>query len=113
MTKIVPISITIEFGKMQREVISIDLETDQFGISIKKVLDQMQKKLGTGAIKYLDDEYREHEGKGLKILGTEKRQVTTVAGSLTYRRRTYRSPEGGRFAPVDQILGFEPYNHRD
>ena len=57
MTKIVPISITIEFGKMQREVISIDLETDQFGVSMKKVLDQMQKKLGTGAIKYLDDEY--------------------------------------------------------
>ena len=113
MTKIVPISITIEFGKMQREVITIDLETNQFGVNMKKVLDQMQKKLGTGAIKYLDDEYREHEGKGLKILGTEKRQVTTVAGSLTYRRRTYRSPEGGRFAPVDQILGFEPYNHRD
>ena len=83
MTKIVPISITIEIGKMQREVISIDLETDQFGISMKKVLDQMQKELGTGAIKYLDDEFRENEGKGLKILGTEKRQVTTVAGSLT------------------------------
>ena len=58
MTKIVPISITIEFGKMQREVITIDLETNQFGVNMKKVLDQMQKKLGTGAIKYLDDEYR-------------------------------------------------------
>ncbi|MBQ6509377.1 MAG: hypothetical protein IJI07_07875, partial [Flexilinea sp.] len=74
MTKNVPISITIEIGKMQREVISIDLETDQFGVSMKNVLDQMQKKLGTGAIKYLDDEFRENEGKGLKILGTEKRQ---------------------------------------
>ena len=51
MTKIVPISITIEFGKMQREVITIDLETNQFGVNMKKVLDQMQKKLGTGAIK--------------------------------------------------------------
>ena len=87
MTKIVPISITIEFGKMQREVITIDLETNQFGVNMKKVLDQMQKKLGTGAIKYLDDEYREHEGKGLKILGNSGRIAYISAADLSQSGR--------------------------
>ena len=113
MTKDVLISISIEIGSKQQEVITINLETQDFGQSMKKAMDQIQKKLGTSVIKYLDDEYKAHEGKKFKNLGTDSREVTTIAGSLKYRRRIYQDPEGRRFSPIDEMLGFAPYVRRD
>ena len=113
MTTNVPVSITIKIGENKREVISLKLDTSNFGENLRNVQQKIQQQLGAEIIKYLDDEYKVHEGKNYKNLGTESRRVITIAGTLEYRRRIYQLPEGGRYSPIDQMLGFEPYARRD
>ena len=97
MTTNVPVSITIKIGENKREVISLKLDTSNFGENLRNVQQKIQQQLGAEIIKYLDDEYKVHEGKNYKNLGTESRRVITIAGTLEYRRRIYQLPEGGRF----------------
>lgn len=113
MTRTVSISITVEIAGQSRNVIHEEIHPDQIGENLKKVTDQVFKSAGTDIITYLDEDIREHEAKGLKILGTETREFTTIAGKLSYTRRIYRSKEGKRITPVDELLGLEKYARRD
>ena len=113
MTRTVSISITVEIAGRSKDVIHEEIHPDQIGDNLKKVTDQVFRSAGTGVITYLDEYIRIHEAKGLKVLGTETREFTTIAGKLSYTRRIYRSKEGKRIKPVDELLGLEKYARRD
>lgn len=113
MTRTVSISITVEIAGQRRDVIHEEIHSDQIGENLKKVTDRVFRLAGTGVITYLDEYIRDHEAKGLKVLGTESREFTTIAGKLSYTRRIYRSKEGKRITPVDELLGLEKYARRD
>ncbi len=113
MTKTVSISITVEIAGERKDVIHEEIHPDQIGENLKKVTDQVFTSAGTGVITYLDEYIMQHEAKGLKVLGTESRAFTTIAGKLSFRRRVYRSKEGKRIKPVDELLGLERYARRD
>ena len=113
MTRTVSISITLEIAGKSKDVIHAEIHPDRIGENLKKVTDQVFRSVGTGVITYLDEEIREHEANGLKVLGTESREFTTIAGKLSYTRRIYRSKEGKRIKPVDELLGLEKYSRRD
>ena len=113
MTRTVSISITVEIAGQSKDVIHAEIHPDQIGENLKKVTDQVFRSAGTGVITYLDEDIREHEANGLKVLGTESREFTTIAGKLSYTRRIYRSKEGKRIKPVDELLGLEKYSRRD
>ncbi len=113
MTRTVSISITVEIAGRSKDVIHEEIHPDQIGENLKKVTDQVFRSAGTGVITYLDEYIRDHEAKGLKVLGTESRDFTTIAGKLSYTRRIYRSKEGKRIKPVDELLGLERYARRD
>ena len=113
MTRTVSISITVEIAGRSKDVIHEEIHPDQIGDNLKKVTDQVFRSAGTGVITYLDEYIRIHEAKGLKVLGTETREFTTIAEKLSYTRRIYRSKEGKRIKPVDELLGLEKYARRD
>ena len=113
MTRTVSISITVEIAGQSRDVIHEEIHSEQIGENLKKVTDRVFRIAGTGVITYLDEYIRDHEAKGLKVLGTESREFTTIAGKLSYTRRIYRSKEGKRIMPVDELLGLEKYARRD
>ena len=64
---------------------------------------------GTCIITYLDEYTMQHEAKGLKVLGTESREYSTIAGKIRFIRRIYRSNEGNCIKPADDLLGLERY----
>ena len=109
MTRTVTISITVEIAGKRTDVIREEIDPEQIGENLKKVADRVITSAGTGVITYLDDFIMQHEAKGLKVLGTESREFTTVAGNLRFTRRIYRSKEGKRIKPVDELLGLERY----
>ena len=113
MTRTVSISITVEIAGQSKDVIHEEIHPDQIGESLKKVTDRVFQSAGNGVITYLDEYIRKHEAKGLKVLGTESRDFSTIAGRLHYTRRIYRSKEGKRIKPVDELLGLERYARRD
>ena len=113
MTRTVSISITVEIAGHSKNVIYEEIHPDQIGENLKKIMDQVFRTAGTGVITYLDEEIRKHEAKGLKVLGTESRDFTTIAGKLSYTRRIYRDKDGKRIKPVDELLGLERYARRD
>ena len=113
MTKTVSISITVEIAGINKDVIREEIHPDQIGDNLKKVADRVITSAGTGIIAYLDEYTMQHEAKGLKVLGTESREFTTIAGKLRFTRRIFRSKEGKRIKPVDELLGLERYARRD
>ena len=79
MTKSVSISITVEIEGQCKKVIHEEIHPEQIGENLKKVTDQVFTSTGTGVITYLDEYIMQHEAKGLKVLGTESREFTTIA----------------------------------
>lgn len=113
MTKNVSISITVEIADKRRYVIQKVIQPDQMGKELKEISEQLIQTTGREIISSLDDDIKEHEAKGLKVLGTENREFSTIYGTLSYTRRVYRGKDGRRFKPVDELLGLEPYARRD
>ena len=112
MTISVPVSIIIEIAGRRTSVIKNDVNPKQLGENLKEITDQAFESAGAGVISYLDEETRNHEAKGLKVLGTESREITTIGGKLSFTRRIYAGKDGKRIKPVDELLGLEPYARR-
>ena len=113
MTKTVSISITVEIAESRKIVIHEEIHPEQIGEELKTLTDRVFTAAGSGVITHLDEEIRQHEAKGLKVLGTERREFTTTAGKLCFTRRIYRDKDGKRIMPVDKLLGLEKYARRD
>ena len=113
MTKTVSISITVEIAESSKIVIHEEIHPEQIGEELKTLTDRVFTAAGSGVITHLDEEIRQHEAKGLKVLGTARREFTTTAGKLCFTRRIYRDKDGKRIMPVDKLLGLEKYARRD
>ena len=66
-----------------------------------------------GGNREYDDQIREEEAKGLKVLGRETRVVEMECGEVAIKRRVYQRKDGRRWKPVDELLGLEKYQRRD
>jgi hypothetical protein len=113
MTKDVRMIITIEIENNRRMTINFVIPSDIFGQKMIEIQRQIGEMISEAVIENYDDQIREEEAKGLKVLGRETRVVEMECGEVAIKRRVYQRKDGRRWKPVDELLGLEKYQRRD
>ena len=113
MIKDVRMIITIEIENSRRVTINFVIPSATFGQKMREIQRQIGEKISEAVIENYDDQIREEEAKGLKVLGREARVVEMECGEVAIKRRVYQRKDGRRWKPVDELLGLEKYQRRD
>lgn len=113
MTKYVSISITFTIGNEKDNKLYFKLSPGALGDDLKYIQQSLTAAISPAILMHLDDQIKETEMKGMKVLGTEKRTVVTEVGAIEINRRVYRSADGKRVKPLDQLSGIAPYERRN
>ena len=101
---------SIDNGKWNKLRFKVSL--DSIWHDLAHIVESMKVRLNSSVIMYLDDQIKETEMKGAKVLGTEKRMVLTENDLVEIIRRVYRTADGKRVKPLDKYLQLEPYVRR-
>lgn len=113
MTNDVLVSITISVGNRENQEILFTVSPRNLIETINKVQIEFAQILFILLIRVIDDIIKNTIMKGKKILGKEKRTISTLFGMVTFYRRVYQDETGKRVKPVDDELGLKPYERRD
>lgn len=113
MTKYVSISITFTIENEKGNKLYFKLSPGTLGDDLKYIQQSLMAAISPAILMHLDDQIKETEMKGMKVLGTEKRTVVTEVGAIEINRRVYRSADGKRVKPLDELLGIAPYERRN
>ena len=113
MTKYVRISITFTIENEKGNKLYFKLSPGTLGNDLKYLQQSLMAELIAAILIHLIDQIKETEMKDMKVLGTEKRTVVTEVGAMEINRRVYRTADGKRVKPLDQLLGIAPYERRN
>ena len=113
MTKYVSISITFTIENEKGNKLYFKLSPGTLGNDLKYLQQSLISAISPAILIHLDDQIKETEMKGMKVLGTEKRTVVTEVGAIEINRRVYRAADGKRVKPLDQLSGIAPYERRN
>ena len=108
MTKDVRMIITIEIENSRRMTINFVIPSATFGQKMREIQRQIGEMISEAVIENYDDQIREEEAKGLKVLGRETRVVEMECGEVAIKRRVYQRKDERRWKPLDEQLLF-PY----
>lgn len=107
MTITVGLSISVEIETGERKSIQARIRADSFEDDIKQMCQEVIEVTGQEVLAGYEAKL-----KGGVSIRTGARRYQFQGFSISYRRRSYRMPDGRISTPLDEVLGFEKYQRR-
>jgi Uncharacterised protein family (UPF0236). len=107
MTITVGLSISVEIENGERKSIQARIRADSFEDDIKQMCQEVIEVTGQEVLAGYEAKL-----KGGVSIRTGARRYQFQGFSISYRRRSYRMPDGRISTPLDEVLGFEKYQRR-
>ena len=112
MTIVVKLSITIEAENGEGKKIEARISPETFDESLDDLGRQVIQAVGLTALSTFDSQLKQSQYRNSVTIRSSLRTYHFPKSSFSYRRHSYKLPDGSIHTPLDALLGFEKYQRR-